>query len=85
MTSWSFHPLSSIKLLLFTYVIQRCFTESNQNLWMTIDEMTNLAKMLKFKDLKKKNKKGGLVKSPLTQTFFFFLGNINSNLMGIKV
>ena len=41
---------------------------------MTIDEMTNLAKMLKFKDLKKqkKNKKGGLVKSPFTQTFFFF-------------
>ena len=51
---------------------------------MTIDEMTNLAKMLKFKDLKKIKKKG-LVKSPLTQTFFFFLGNINSNLMGIKV
>ena len=53
-------------------MIQRCFTESNQILWMTIDEMTNLAKMLKFKDLKTKNKKGGLVKSPLTQTFFFF-------------
>ena len=41
---------------------------------MTIDEMTNLAKMLKFKDLKKKKQKRGVGKKP-----------INSNLMGIKV